>query len=125
MFLIIIKKKKITVSNTSIGLMKVAGNFHGYLSLKKQKKITKLLKLMQFPCSDALSYANFCEGRIEVVIQCRNQIWDIHPLIPIINAAGGIVTNWKNKSPLNGGNILVASNKAIHKKMLKLLKPAI
>ena len=53
---------------------------------------------MQFPCSDALSYANFCEGRIEVVIQCRNQIWDIHPLIPIINAAGGIVTNWKNKT---------------------------
>ena len=32
------KKKKLSVSNTSIALMKVAGNFHGYLSLKKQKK---------------------------------------------------------------------------------------
>ena len=119
------KRKKLSVSKASVTQMKVSGNFHGYISLKKQKKIPKLLKLMQFPCSDALSYANFCEGRIEVVIQCRNQIWDIHPLIPIINAAGGIVTNWKNKSPLNGGNIIVASNKNIHKKMLKLLKPAI
>ena len=69
------------------------------------------------------SYANFCEGRIEVVIQCRNQIWDIHPLIPIINAAGGIVTNWKNEPAEKGGNILASSNKALHKKILRLLKP--
>ena len=118
-------RKKLSVSkNISVSQMKVSGNFHGYISLNKQKRIPKLLKLMQFPCSDALSYANFCEGRIEVVIQCRNKIWDIHPLIPIIHAAGGIITNWKNKSPIKGGNILVCSNKNIHKKMLKLLKSA-
>ena len=120
------KRKKLSVSKKiSIANMKVAGNFYGYLSFKKQKKIPKLLKLMQFPCADALSYAHFCEGRIDVVIQCKNKIWDIHPLIPIIQASGGIITNWKNKSALKGGNILVCSNNPIHKKMLKLLKPAI
>ena len=118
------KKKKLSVSKTSISKMKVAGNFHGYVPLNKQKKIPKLLKLMQFPCSDALSYANFCEGKIEAVIQCRNKIWDIHPLIPIIHASGGIITNWKNKTAIKGGNIIVASNKHIHKRILKLLKPA-
>ena len=51
---------------------------------------------MQFPCADALSYAHLCEGRIDVVIQCMNKIWDIHPVIPI--SAGGISTTWDNLS---------------------------
>jgi fructose-1,6-bisphosphatase/inositol monophosphatase family enzyme len=78
---------------------------------------------MQFPCTDALSYANLTEGRLDVVMQCTNKIWDIHPLIPIIKAAGGIVSTWKNENAVKAGNILVSSNKIIHKKMLSLLKP--
>ena len=80
---------------------------------------------MQFPCSDALSYAHFCEGKIDVVIQCQNKIWDVHALIPIIFAAGGIITNWKNEDAKFGGNVLVSANRSVHKKMLKLLKPAL
>ena len=78
---------------------------------------------MQFPTADALSYSHFCEGKIDVVFQAINKIWDIHPLIPIIEASGGIVTTWKNTSALKGGNILVTSNKSFHNKLLKLLKP--
>ena len=118
------KKRKLSVSKkTPFSKIKVAGAFHGWLSLNKQKKIPKVLKLMQFPCTDALSYANLAEGRLDVVMQCTNKIWDIHPLIPIIKAAGGIVTTWKNENAIKAGNILVSSNKNIHKKMLKLLKP--
>ena len=86
-------------------------------------KIPKVLKLMQFPTADALSYSHVCEGKIDVVFQTSNKIWDIHPLIPIIEAAGGIVSTWDNKDAINAGNILVSANKAIHSKMLKLLKP--
>ena len=105
--------------------MKVSGAFHGWLSLKKQSKIPKVLKLMQFPCSDALSYAHLCEGKIDVVIQCQNKIWDIHPLIPIIKASGGIATTWKNEDAKYAGNVLVSANKTIHRKFLKLLRPAL
>ena len=45
---------------------------------------------MQFPCADALSYSHFAEGKVDAVLQCSNKIWDIHPLIPIIKAAGGV-----------------------------------
>jgi myo-inositol-1(or 4)-monophosphatase len=78
---------------------------------------------MQFPCSDALSYSHLAEGRVDAVMQCSNKIWDIHPLIPIIKAAGGIVSTWTNKDAVNAGNILVSSNQSIHNKFLKLLKP--
>ena len=79
--------------------------------------------MMQFPVTDALSYSHFCEGKIDVIIQRKNKIWDIHPLIPIIKAAGGVVTTWDNQNATKAGNILVSANQSIHNKMLKLLKP--
>ena len=118
------KRKKIKVNKkVLISNIKMAAAFHGDISLNQQKKIPKILKLMQFPCSDALSYSHLAEGKIDVVIQCGNKIWDIHPLIPIIEAAGGIVTTWNNDNAVKAGNILVSTNKSIHKKILKILKP--
>ena len=110
--------KKINFKN-----IKVSAAFHGWLPLKKQLKISKFIKLMQFPCFDALTYCQLAEGRIEIVAQCANKIWDIHPLIPIVRAAGAIITTWDNKNPVLGGNILVSNNKQNHQKVLKLLKP--
>ena len=118
------KRKKIKVNKkVSFSNIKVAAAFHGGISLNQQKKIPKILKLMQFPCVDALSYAHLAEGKVDVVIQCGNKIWDIHPLIPIIDAAGGIVSTWKNESAIKAGDILVTTKKTIHNRLLKLLKP--
>ena len=118
------KKRKLQVNKkTSFNKAIVAGAFHGWLSIKKQKKIPGVLKKMQFPCFDALSYAHLAEGRLDVVLQCANKIWDIHPIIPIIKAAGGIISTWKNEDAVKAGSILVSANKVIHKRMIKLLKP--
>ena len=119
-------KKKITVNKkVSFSNIKVSAAFHGWLSLDKQKKIPKILKLMQFPCSDALSYAHLAEGRVDAVIQCSNKIWDIHPVMPIIEAAGGVISTWDNKDAVHAGNILVSANQSIHNKLLKMLRPAL
>ena len=118
------KRKKLSVNKEAkFKTVKVSAAFHGWLSLNKQKKIPKILNLMQFPCTDALSYSHLTEGKVDVVIQCSNKIWDIHPLIPIIKASGGIITTWNNKDAVKAGNVLVSSNKLIHNKFLKLLKP--
>ena len=47
----------------------------------------------------------------------------LFPLIPIIKAAGGIVTTWKNDDPKKAGNIICSANKSLHNKILKILKP--
>ena len=118
------KKRRLKV-NKQVNLknVKMSAAFHGSLTLNQQKKIPKILKLMQFPCADALSYSHFAEGKVDVVLQCSNKIWDIHPLIPIIKASGGIVTTWSNDDAIKGGNVIVSANKNIHKKFLKILKP--
>ena len=118
------KKKKIKVNkNVKARDIKVAGVFHGYISIKDQLKIPKILNLMNFPCVDALSYCHLCEGKIDVVIQCANKIWDIHALIPIINNAGGVISTWNNDNPIKAGNVVVSSNSKNHQYILKLLKP--
>ena len=118
------KKRKIKVnSKAKFSNMKLSAAFHNSLTLKQQAKIPQILKRMQFPCADALSYSHFAEGKIDIVLQCSNKIWDIHPLIPIINAAGGVVSTWSNQNPIKAGNIICSSNKTIHNKILKILKP--
>ncbi len=118
------KKRILKVNQKATYLnMKLSAAFHGSLTLKQQKRIPQILKRMQFPCIDALSYVHFAEGKLDVVLQCSNKIWDIHPLIPIIKAAGGIVTNWNNDNAIKAGNIICSSNMNIHKRILKLLKP--
>ncbi len=118
------KKRKLKVnSKLNFTNAKLAAAFHNQLTLKQQSKTKKFIKRMQFPCFDALTYCQLAEGRLEMVAQCANKIWDIHPIMPIVRAAGAIVTTWGNENPVVGGNIIISNNKANHKKILKLLKP--
>ncbi len=120
------KKRRIKVNKKiPFSQIKVSGAFHGWLPFKKQMKIPKILKLMRFKCPDSLSYALLAEGRVDIVIQCANKIWDIHPIIPIVKAAGGIISTWDNRDAIHAGNVLVSNNISNHKKIIKLLKPAL
>ena len=116
------KKLKVVKAN-SLNNSKIAGNFFGWLTLNEQKKISRLTRLMRYPCSDALSYCQLCEGKLNVVIQCYNKIWDIHPMIPLVKNAGGYINTWKGKDPKIGGSIVVSSSEVLHKKILKMLAP--
>jgi len=111
-------------NNNNLKKIKIIGNFHGTLSYEKQRKVIKKFgwsfRLAGF---DALNYCLLAEGKVDAVIEANLKPYDILPLIPIIKKSGAIVTNWKNEPAENGGNILATSNKILHNKILKLLKP--
>ena len=111
-------------NNNNLKTIKIIGNFHGTLSYEKQKKIIKKFgwsfRLAGF---DALNYCLLAEGKVDAVIEANLKPYDILPLIPIIKNSEAIVTNWKNEPAEKGGNILATSNKKLHSKILKLLKP--
>lgn len=92
--------------------------------MKNKKKVIKKFgwsfRLAGF---DALNYCLLAEGKVDAVIEANLKPYDILPLIPILKNSGSIVTNWKNEEAENGGNILATSNRKLHKKILKLLKP--
>ena len=111
-------------NNNNLKTVKIIGNFHGTLSYERQRKVIKKFgwsfRLAGF---DALNYCLLAEGTVDAVIEANLKPYDILPLIPIMKNSGAIVTNWKNESAEKGGNILATSNKILHKKILKLLKP--
>ncbi len=110
--------------NDNLKAIKIIGNFHGTLSYERQRKVIKKFgwsfRLAGF---DALNYCLLAEGTVDAVIEANLKPYDILPLIPIMKNSGAIVTNWKNEPAENGGNILATSNKILHNKILKLLKP--
>ena len=120
------KKKFILKSsnNNNLKTIKIIGNFHGTLSYEKQRKVIKKFgwsfRLAGF---DALNYCLLAEGKVDAIIEANLKPYDILPLIPIMKNSGAIVTNWKNEPAEKGGNILASSNKILHNKILKLLKP--
>ena len=111
-------------NNNNSKTIKIIGNFHGTLSYERQRKVIKKFgwsfRLAGF---DALNYCLLAEGNVDAVIEANLKPYDILPLIPIMKNSGAIVTNWKNEPAEKGGNILATSNKILHNKILKLLKP--
>ena len=115
-----------TSKETNLKRCKIVGHLHEWLFLKKyNKKIEKVMSSVSYFGSATFDALNFCllaEGRVEAVIETNLKPFDIVPLIPIIEKAGGIVSTWNNLSAIKGGNILAASNKKLHYKILKILK---
>ena len=115
-----------TSKESSLRKCKVIGHLHETLFQKKyNKKIKKVFSSVAYfgvATFDALNFCLLAEGKVEAVIETNLKPFDIVPLIPIVEKAGGVITTWNNKSAIEGGNILATSNKKLHNKILKLLK---
>ena len=115
-----------TSMETNLKRCKVIGHLHETLFSKKyNEKIRKIMSSVSYfgiATFDALNFCLLAEGKVEAVIESDLKPFDIAPLIPIIEKAGGLVSTWRNKSATMGGNILATSNKKLHYKILRLLK---
>ncbi|MBZ0218774.1 MAG: histidinol-phosphatase [Fimbriimonadaceae bacterium] len=70
---------------------------------------------------DCYNYGLLAAGHIDLVIEAGLHRYDIAPLIPIIEAAGGIVTDWKGGNPLETGTVIAAGDAAIHAAAMDLI----
>ena len=71
---------------------------------------------------DCYAYALLAAGHIDLVLDCDLQPYDIQALIPIVNAAGGVVTNWNGDSAVDGGYVVASGSTALHDKVLSILQ---
>jgi histidinol phosphatase-like enzyme (inositol monophosphatase family) len=61
-------------------------------------------------------------GHADLVVEAGLKPWDIQPLIPIIEAAGGIVTDWSGGSAVHSDQALIAANASLHAQALAALR---
>lgn len=71
--------------------------------------------------TDCYGYALVAAGQIDLVIEAGLQAYDVQAPIAVIEAAGGIVTDWQGRPAHQGGQVLAAANRDIHARALALL----
>ncbi len=80
-------------------------------------------KLVRYS-GDCLNYGLLSMGLADLVVEDGLANYDIVPLIPIIEAAGGIVTDLDGNSPVDGGFVVAAATAELHQATLLVLNAA-
>ncbi|MHA6325718.1 histidinol-phosphatase [Roseivivax sp. CAU 1753] len=70
---------------------------------------------------DCYAYALLAAGQIDLVIEAGLNAYDIQAPIGVIEAAGGVVTDWQGGAALRGGSAIAAATPALHRAALDLL----
>ena len=94
--------------------------FTGKDDYARFSRVADNCRLMRYG-GDCYSYCLLASGCIDLVIEDLGGPYDIIPLIPIIDAAGGMVTDWEGGSAHAGGRIIAAANQDVHEQALALL----
>ncbi|WP_412563908.1 histidinol-phosphatase [Thalassobius sp. MITS945101] len=89
----------------------------GFQSVEKQVKLTRY-------GMDCYGYALVATGQIDLVIEAGLQSYDIQAPIGVVEAAGGVVTDWQGNPVHEGGRVVAAANPQIHAEALAYLSQA-
>ncbi len=84
------------------------------------RRVAPGAKLVRYG-TDCYAYALIAAGQIDLVIEAGLQAYDVQAPIAVIEAAGGIVTDWQGRPALEGGQILAAASREGHAEALALL----
>ena len=86
------------------------------------REVRAASRLARLGC-DAYAYAMVAAGTKDLVIETGLKAWDIDAAIPVLEGAGGIVTNWRGE-PVgpHGGQVVLAGDRACLDEALVALK---
>jgi histidinol phosphatase-like enzyme (inositol monophosphatase family) len=80
-------------------------------------------RLARFGC-DAYAYAMVALGALDLVVETGLKAWDIEAAIPILEGAGGVVTDWRGAAiGPHGGQMAIAGDRRVLNEALALLAP--
>lgn len=85
------------------------------------RRVASKVKLTRYGC-DCYAYALLAAGQIDLVIEAGLHPFDVHAPIAVIEAAGGIVSNWRGGQVHDGGQVLAAATTELHAGALALLQ---
>jgi len=85
------------------------------------ERVADVAKLTRYGM-DCYAYALLAAGQVDLVIEAGLNAYDIQAPIAVIEAAGGIVTDWTGGPAQNGGTALAAATPELHAKAVTLLQ---
>jgi len=70
---------------------------------------------------DCYAYCMIAAGLVDVVVEAGLQSYDIAPLIPIVEGAGGAVATWEGGPAQGGGRVVAAASRRLLDETLAVL----
>lgn len=83
-------------------------------------RVADRARLLRFG-GDCYLYAMVAAGHLDLVVEAGLKRFDIAALVPIVEAAGGVVTDWSGGPARLGGRIVAAATQALHREALGAL----
>ena len=84
-------------------------------------RLAKAVRMRRFG-GDCYSYCMLALGHIDIVAEAKLKPFDIVPLIPIVEKAGGIVMNWEGENATGAGRYIACGDPALLGAALAVLK---
>lgn len=83
-------------------------------------RVESRMRLARYGC-DCYAYCMLAMGQIDHVLETGLKLVDYVPLIPIIEGAGGVITDWSGKPPGDDGRVAVSGDVRHHGELLRLI----
>ena len=94
-------------------------NIETYQNLENFENLMRKVKLYR-QWGDCYGYYLVATGFADIMMDPIMSVWDSMALIPVINGAGGVITDYHGNDPVKGSSI-VASTKEIHGQVIEIL----
>ena len=72
--------------------------------------------------TDCYLYAMLALGQADLVIETSLKPYDVQALIPVVEGAGGVITDWIGGNPAMGGDVLATGDPRLHEQALAALR---
>jgi len=97
-------------------------NMFDFGNHQRFERLAKKVKHSLFG-TDCIGYGLIASGFTDIVCEAQMKPWDYAAHVPIIEGAGGIISDWKGNSlTLNsGGTVLACGDKRVHEAALTVL----
>ena len=71
---------------------------------------------------DCYGYCLLAAGCVDLIVEAGLKPYDVVALIPIVEAAGGLITTWDGAPATAGGRIVAAGDKRVHQEAMAILR---
>jgi histidinol-phosphatase len=84
------------------------------------KRVERAVRMSRWG-GDCYIFGAMTLGFVDLIVESTFHRWDVAALIPIVEGAGGVITNWQGGPCYEGGQILAAGDARLHAEAVKML----
>ena len=104
-------------------LVSTSPDMFSEIQLQSFKQLLKKTSFYRYG-GDCYNYALLASGYVDLVVESDLEPYDYCALVPVVEAAGGMITDWQGK-PLtlqSSGDVVASASAALHQQAVELLQ---